>query len=74
MKLFAILGVLLILGGVAALVVGNFSFTTAETMLDIGPITATADRERTVVIPTAASVAAIVVGGFLVFILGQRRR
>ncbi len=73
MRLLAILGVLLILGGLAALVTGDFSFTTAETVLDIGPIEATADRERTVAIPTTASVAAMVAGAFLVFV-GQGHR
>jgi hypothetical protein len=73
MRLLAILGVLLILGGLAALVVGDFSFTTAETVLDIGPIEATAERERKIAIPTTASVAAIAAGAFLVFV-GQRRR
>jgi hypothetical protein len=73
MKPLSILGILLILGGLAALVVGNLSFTTEETVLELGPIEATAERERTIAIPATASMAAIVAGGFLVFV-GQRRR
>lgn len=72
MKGLMILGVILILGGLAGLVLGHISYTTQEKVVDLGPITATADREHTVKIPDVAAVAALAAGAFLVFV-GRRR-
>jgi len=72
MKGLMILGIVLILGGVAGLVLGHISYTTEEKVVDLGPITATADREHTIKIPDIAAVAALVAGAFLVFV-GRRR-
>lgn len=72
MKPVAIIGVVLILLGIAGLVVGNFTYTTTEKVLDVGPLQATAEEEHTVAIPDIASIAAIIAGGFLVFV-GRRR-
>jgi hypothetical protein len=72
MRAIAWVGVVLILAGIAALAVGGFSYTTKETVLDIGPVKATADKEHDVAIPRAAGIAAILAGGALVF-LGRRR-
>jgi hypothetical protein len=73
MKGLQILGVVLILAGLAGLVLGHISYTTQDKVVDLGPITATADREHTVKIPDVAAVASIAVGAFLVFV-GRRRR
>jgi len=51
MKPVAILGVLLIVVGIAALVYQGFTYTSRETVLNIGPIHATADRDKTVYLP-----------------------
>ena len=47
MKPIVIAGVLLIVLGLAALVYQGVSYTSRETVIDIGPITATADRQKT---------------------------
>ena len=62
----------LIVLGLAALIFRGFSYTTEEEVLDVGPIEATAEREHRVAVPEIAGIAAIVIGGFLVFI-GRRR-
>jgi len=73
MKGLQILGVVLILAGLAGLVLGHVSYTTKDKVVDLGPITATAESEHTVKIPDVAAVASIAVGAFLVFV-GRRRR
>lgn len=72
MRPLAILGVVLILLGIAGLVVGRFSYTTEEKVLDLGPLQATAQKEHSVAIPDIAAIAAILAGGFLVYV-GRRR-
>ena len=53
-----IAAILLIVVGVIALLLGGISWTREETVLDIGPIEATAERRETVPIPP-------IVGGLL---------
>lgn len=72
MRPLAIVGVVLIVLGIAGLAIGRFSFTTTEKVLDVGPLQATAEEEHSIAIPDIAAIAAIVAGGFLVF-LGRRR-
>jgi hypothetical protein len=72
MKPVAIIGIVLIVLGIAGLVVGRISYTTTEKVLDVGPLQATAEKEHSVAIPDIASIAAILAGGFLVFV-GRRR-
>jgi hypothetical protein len=67
MKPIALVGVVLIVLGIAGLVVANVSFTEHKTVLDAGPLKITADEQHTVPIPTIAGIAAIVVGLGLVF-------
>ena len=51
MKPIAILGVVLIVFGLAALAYQGITYTTKETIIDIGPVHATADREKTLRLP-----------------------
>jgi hypothetical protein len=67
MNALAVIGIVLMLGGVAALAIGGFSFTSKETVAKIGPLDVQAEKERGFYIPPIASIAAIVVGGALVF-------
>lgn len=53
-----IAAILLIVVGVISLLLGGISWTREETVLDIGPIEATAERRETVPIPP-------IVGGLL---------
>ncbi|HET6160578.1 MAG TPA: hypothetical protein VFE34_19690 [Dongiaceae bacterium] len=72
MRPLAMLGVVLIVLGIAGLVMGRFSYTTTEKVIDLGPLQATAQKEHDIAIPDIAGIAAIVAGGFLVYI-GRRR-
>jgi drug/metabolite transporter (DMT)-like permease len=73
MKPIAIAGVLLILLGVVALVYQGFTYTSRETVIDIGPITATADRQKTLPIPPVLGILAVA-GGVALLVVGARKR
>ena len=51
MKATLILGVALIVMGAAVLGYDHYSYTTKENILQIGPVTATAERTHTVSLP-----------------------
>jgi len=58
-------GVLLIVGGIVVLVMGGIPYTKSRNEVEVGPMKVTA-QERGFV-PPVVGVAAIVVGGLLVF-------
>jgi hypothetical protein len=74
MKPLAIVGVLLIVLGIAGLVVPRITFTTEEKVLEVGPIVATAEEEHTLPVPEIAAIAAVIAGAALVFAAQRRRR
>ena len=67
MKPVAILGALLIVFGLVALVYQGFTYTRREKVIDLGPIQATAERERTVPLPPVVGIVAVAAGVALVF-------
>lgn len=67
MKPMAILGVLLIVIGIAGLAIDNVSFTERKTIVDAGPLKVTADEQRTIPIPTIAGIVAVIAGAGLLF-------
>jgi len=66
-------GVVLIVLGAAALLYQGIAYTSRETVVDIGPIHATADRERTLPLPPLIGIAAVA-GGIVLLVSGVRRR
>lgn len=68
MKPLSIVGLLLIVVGIAGLVLGRLSYTTEEKVLELGPIVATAEEEHAINIPDIAAFAAIAAGIALVFV------
>jgi hypothetical protein len=72
MRPLGILGLVLILLGIAGLIAGRFHYTTEKKVVDVGPIEATAKEQHTVDIPDIAGVVAVLAGGFLVYV-GRRR-
>lgn len=54
--------------GRAALAYQGITYTTRETVLDVGPIQATAERERTLPLPPVLGIAAVVGGVALVIV------
>ena len=73
MKPISIAGVLLIVLGLAALVYQRVTYTTRETVIDIGPVHATADREKTLPLPPVVGIAAVA-GGIALLVVGTRQR
>jgi hypothetical protein len=72
MKPLSILGVLLIVAGIAALAYQGFTYTSRETVLNLGPIHATADRDKTVFLPPVIGIG-VVAGGVVLLIAGVRK-
>jgi len=70
-KPLAIAGLVLIGLGIAGLVLGQFSYTTEKTVIDVGPITASVDEKHSVDVPEMAGIAAILAGALLIY-LGRR--
>jgi hypothetical protein len=73
MKSMSILGIALIALGLAALVYQGVTYTSRETVLDIGPLHATADRQKTVPLPPILGLAALA-GGVALLVAGSRAR
>ena len=72
MSRIAIVGVVLIVLGVAALVYQGITYTSRETVIDIGPVHATADREKTLPLPPVLGLAAVA-GGVALLVVGMRK-
>lgn len=68
-----IIGVLLIIGGLAALLMGGFSFTRSEEVLDIGPVEATVERRERVPLPPILGGLALAAGVALLFVGSKKR-
>lgn len=68
-----ILGVALIVLGIAALALGGFSFTTRERVLDAGPLKVDTTEEHSIPIAPIAGVTAVVAGIALVAVRGRSR-
>lgn len=67
MKPIMILGVVLIIAGVAGLLFSNISWTETEPLVKAGPLEINTTETHTVWIPTAAGIAAVLAGLGLVF-------
>ena len=71
MKPIALVGFVLIVLGLGALAYRGFTYTTRETVLDIGPVHATADRENKVRLPPVFGIVAVA-GGVALVVAGSR--
>jgi uncharacterized membrane protein YidH (DUF202 family) len=72
MKPAAILGLVLIVVGLAALAYQSVTYTSRETVIDIGPVHATADRQKTLPLPPVLGIVAVA-GGVVLVIAGVRK-
>jgi len=66
------LGAILIVLGVVGLAWGGVTYTTGETVVDIGPIHATRDKNHSVPLPPIAGAVALA-GGIVLFVAGRGR-
>lgn len=67
------IGVLLVALGTAALIYKSFSYTSEETLVQIGSLKATAGVQKEVAVPTAVGVGLIVAGVLLVAVGAGRK-
>ena len=67
------IGVVLIVAGLVGLLYGGFSYTKREKVLDIGPIQATTEKEKTIPLSPIVGLAAVA-GGIACVIAGGRVR
>lgn len=66
------IGLVLVVLGLLALVYQGFTYTQRETVIDLGPIQATADREKTVPLSPIVGVVAVA-GGIALLVAGRKR-
>jgi uncharacterized membrane protein len=72
MKTTTLIGIVLILLGVVALMYQGITYTKTEKLLDIGPIHATTETQKTIPLPPVVGGLALL-GGIVVLVLGDRR-
>jgi hypothetical protein len=68
-----IVGIILIVIGVAALAFQGISYTTREKIIDVGPIHATAEKKKTIHLPPVLGGMALV-GGIVLLVVGGKKR
>lgn len=68
----SIAGILLIVLGLAALAYQGITYTSRETVIDIGPLQATAEREKTLPLPPVLGIVAVA-GGVALLVFGSRK-
>ena len=73
MKNKLIPGIALVVIGAAILAYGHFSYRTRETVLEVGPIKATAEKTHDVPIPAILGWA-LIGGGAVVLVLSSRSK
>jgi hypothetical protein len=73
LKPLSLAGLALVVLGLIALAYQGITYTSRETVLDIGPVHATADRQKTFPLPPVVGIAAVV-GGVALLIAGARAR
>lgn len=72
MKPLSLAGIILIVLGLAALAYQGFTYTSREKIIDMGPLQASAERERTVPLPPIVGIVAVA-GGVALLVAGSRK-
>ena len=67
-----LVALVLIVAGALGLAYGGFSYTKDTTVVKLGPIELSAKEKQTVNVPVWAGIGAIVVGGLLLVVGGER--
>jgi hypothetical protein len=73
MRPIAIVGGVLLALGLVALLYQGITYTSRDTVLDIGPLHATAEREHTLPLSPILGVVAVA-GGIALLLAGNRKR
>ena len=66
------IGIILIVLGALALAYQGITYTSREKIIDIGPVQATADKEKTIPLPPIVGGLALI-GGVVLVIAGTRK-
>ena len=72
MRGLVVLGIVLLLGGLGALIWPAITYTKTEKAIDIGPVEVQTQRKESIPLPPIAGIAAIAAGVTLI-IVGRRR-
>ena len=72
MNTLKVVGILLIVLGVAALAFQGITYTTREKVIDLGPIQATAEQKKTIPLPPILGAIALV-GGIVLLVAGGKK-
>lgn len=67
-----VVGIILIVLGIVALIFQGITYTTREKVVDLGPIQATAKKEKTIPLPPVLGAIALI-GGIALLIAGGRK-
>jgi len=67
-----LIGIVLVVLGVAALAYQGFSYTTRDTVLKVGDLKVDAQHEKSVAIPPIAGIVAVI-GGIALIVVGARK-
>jgi hypothetical protein len=73
MKPLSIAGIALIVAGLLALAYQSISYTSRETVLDLGPLQATADTRKTIPLSPIVGIAAVA-GGVALLVASRKRK
>lgn len=72
MKPVTLVGIALIVLGVLALAYQGITYTTREKVIDLGPLQASVERERSIPLPPVIGVLALA-GGVVLLVVGARK-
>jgi uncharacterized membrane protein len=72
MNTLKIVGIILIVVGIVALIFQGITYTTREKVIDLGPIHATAEKEKTIPLPPILGGIALV-GGIVLLVVGGKK-
>ncbi len=67
-----LIGILLIVGGVLALIYGGFTYTRHSSTATVGPLQLNVQHRQTVAVPVWAGIGVIVLGGLVIALDGRR--
>jgi membrane-bound ClpP family serine protease len=72
MKTYKLIGIILIVLGIAAFAYQGITYTTRENVVDIGPVHVTAEKTRTFPLPPIVGAIALV-GGIVLLVVGSKK-
>jgi hypothetical protein len=73
MKPIAIVGALLLVFGLVALAYQGLTYTSRDTVIDLGPLKATTERQHTIPLPPIVGGAAVAAGVVLLIVGGRKK-